>query len=115
MTSKVEPTRGGKGQRTRDRLLGAAIGELRRAGVAGADVKAIAAAAGVAPGTFYFHFPTKEHVLIELERREEERIALELTRFFAKSPELPAALTKIVDALKELEQRLGSGCGGRSG
>jgi AcrR family transcriptional regulator len=33
------------------------------------------AAAGVAHGTFFFHFPTKEHVLLELEGREEERIA----------------------------------------
>jgi AcrR family transcriptional regulator len=107
MTSGSEPARGSKGRRTHDRLLGAAIGELRRAGVAGADVKAIAAAAGVAPGTFYFHFPTKEHVLIEMERREEERIASELTRFFAESPELPAVLAKIVDCLKELERRLG--------
>ena len=39
------------------------------------------AAAGVAHGTFYFHFPTKEHVLLELERREEARVATELARF----------------------------------
>jgi AcrR family transcriptional regulator len=31
------------------------------------------AAAGVAHGTFFFHFPTKEHVLLELEHREIER------------------------------------------
>lgn len=108
MPTRSAPVRGGKGERTRERLLGAAIGELRRTGIAAADVKSIAAAAGVTVGTFYFHFPTKEHVLIELERREEERIAQELTRFFEGSPELPAALTRIVDSLKDLEQRLGS-------
>ena len=40
--------------------------------MAEADVGAIVAAAGVAHGTFYFHFPTKEHVLFELERQAEE-------------------------------------------
>ena len=85
-----------KGERTRERLLGAAIGEFRRAGVAAGDVRAIAAAAGVSPATFYFHFPTKEHVLVELERREEERIAAELTRFFGESPALPESLRKTV-------------------
>ena len=98
----------GKGERTRERLLGAAIGEFRRAGIADADVKAIAAAAGVAPATFYFHFPTKEHVLVELERREEDRMALELTRFFAESHGLQETLTRIVTTVQGLEQRLGS-------
>ena len=98
----------GKGERTRERLLGAAIGEFRRAGIAEADVKAIAAAAGVAPATFYFHFPTKEHVLVELERREEDRMALELNRFFAESHGLQETLTGIVTTVQGLEQRLGS-------
>jgi AcrR family transcriptional regulator len=62
----------------------------------------------VSPATFYFHFPTKEHVLIELERRKEERIASELARFFDNAPDLPASLTKVVGAVGDLEQRLGS-------
>lgn len=107
MPGEDAPRRGGKGSRTRERLLGAAVGEFRRAGVAGADVKAIASAAGVAPATFYFHFPTKEHVLIELERREEDRIAQLLTRFFADAPGLPAVLAKVVDTVAALEDRLG--------
>ena len=66
---------------TRERLMGAAIAEFKRSGIAEADVSAIVAAAGVAHGTFFFHFPTKEHVLLELERREEERIAKQLDRY----------------------------------
>jgi AcrR family transcriptional regulator len=99
--------RGSKGSQTRERLLGAAVGEFKRAGMAGADTGAIASAAGVAPSTFFFHFPTKEHVLIELERREEERIARELTRYFAKPHDVVAALTKTVAAIESLERRLG--------
>ena len=49
--------------------------------MAGADVSAIVAAAGVAHGTFFFHFPSKEHVLLELECREEARMAAEFARF----------------------------------
>jgi AcrR family transcriptional regulator len=108
MPGKNEATRGGKGLRTRERLLGAAVGEFRRTGVAAADIKAIASAAGVAQATFYFHFPTKEHVLIELERREEERIANELARLFAEPHGIPATLMTIVDTVQGLEKRLGS-------
>ncbi len=63
---------------TRARLFDAALAEIGRSGLAGADVSAIASAAGVVRGTFYFHFPTKEHVLVELERAEEVKIVEEL-------------------------------------
>ena len=46
--------------------------------MADADVGVIVKEAGVARGTFYFHFPTKEHVLAELERSEETRVAAQL-------------------------------------
>src|SRR5437764_1830273 len=59
---------------TRGRLFDAALAEIARQGLAAADVAAIAASAGVVRGTFYFHFPTKEHVLIELERNEQDQI-----------------------------------------
>src|SRR5665811_1650432 len=59
---------------TRTRLFDAAVAEIGRSGLAGADVSTIAAAAGVVRGTFYFHFPTKEHVVVEVERAEEAKI-----------------------------------------
>jgi TetR/AcrR family transcriptional regulator, repressor for uid operon len=93
---------------TRERILGAAIAEFKRSGMAAADVGEIVTAAGVAHGTFYFHFPTKEHVLLELERREEARLTDEFSRFLAHIHDLPAALTKIVQLVAGLEQRFGS-------
>jgi TetR/AcrR family transcriptional repressor of uid operon len=92
---------------TRERILGAAIAEFKDSGMARADVGAIVAAAGVAHGTFYFHFPTKEHVLLELECGEEARMATELARFLQGRPALAAALTKVVALVAGLEQRLG--------
>ncbi|XJF15975.1 TetR/AcrR family transcriptional regulator [Mycobacterium sp. AMU20-3851] len=96
-----------KGLQTRERLLGAAIVEFTRAGVAGADVATIVAAAGVAHGTFFFHFPTKEHVLLELEKREEERMAAELERVFAEPHDVRTTLIAAVSVLEKLKARLG--------
>jgi TetR/AcrR family transcriptional regulator, repressor for uid operon len=92
---------------TRERLLGAAIAEFKRSGMAGADVNAIVAAAGVAHGTFFFHFPSKEHVLAELEAREEARMAVDLARFLAGHHDLVGALTEVVHLVAGLEVRLG--------
>jgi AcrR family transcriptional regulator len=92
---------------TRERLMGAAIAEFKRSGMAEADVGAIVAAAGVAHGTFFFHFPTKEHVLLELERREEDRMAKQFGQFLESSDELASALDEAVRLVLGLERRLG--------
>ena len=108
MTPQVKPSaREARRLQTRERILGAAIAEFKRSGMAGADVGAIVTAAGVAHGTFYFHFPTKEHVLLELERREEARVATELGRFLETTHDLTAALTEVVHLVTGLEQRFG--------
>lgn len=101
-------TRQAKRMQTRERLLGAAIAEFKRAGMAEADVGAIVAAAGVAHGTFFFHFPTKEHVLLEMENREEDRIAGLLNRFADTEHDLAAVLNEAVRLILGLERRLGT-------
>jgi len=100
--------RAAKRLQTRERLMGAAIAEFKRSGMAAADVSAIVAAAGVAHGTFFFHFPTKEHVLLELEHREEERIAKELGRFVTSQRDLSSTLKETARLVKGLERRLGA-------
>ncbi|AEF38111.1 MAG: TetR/AcrR family transcriptional regulator [Mycolicibacter algericus] len=107
MPNSKTDSRGRKGLQTRERLLGAALAEFKRAGMAAADIGAVVAAAGVAHGTFFFHFPTKEHVLLELEHREEVRMAGELTRFFTRDHDVRATLAQIVHVLEKLERRLG--------
>ncbi|MGO8770692.1 MAG: TetR/AcrR family transcriptional regulator [Mycobacterium sp.] len=89
---------------TRARLFDAALAEISQRGFAAADVSAIAAAAGVVRGTFYFHFPTKEHVLLELERNEETRIISELGE--AKG-DLASVLAQLVHHVLNAERRLG--------
>jgi AcrR family transcriptional regulator len=90
--------------------MGAAIAEFKRSGLAAADVGTIVTAAGVAHGTFFFHFPTKEHVLLELERREEERIAKQLGRYLVSDRErdLSSILEETVRLIVGLERRLGA-------
>ncbi|CAJ1509725.1 TetR/AcrR family transcriptional regulator [[Mycobacterium] burgundiense] len=109
MTPQVKPTtRETQRLQTRERILGAAIAEFKRSGMADAEVNSIVAAAGVAHGTFYFHFPTKEHVLLELERREEARVAAQFERFLAGTHELASALTEVVALVQGIERRFGS-------
>ena len=109
MTPQVRATaREMRRRQTRERILGAAIAEFKRSGMAHADVNAIVAAAGVAHGTFFFHFPSKEHVLIDLESREEVRIATEFAAYLEDAHGLTAALTEVARLVAGLELRLGA-------
>jgi AcrR family transcriptional regulator len=103
-TNKHEAQR----RKTRERVLDAAIVEFKRAGTAAADINTVVKAAGVSRGTFYFHFPTKEHVLHELIQREEARVAAELGMFLDSPHELQAVFNEIVRLVVDLENRWGS-------
>jgi AcrR family transcriptional regulator len=92
---------------TRARVFDAALAEIGKCGLAGADVAAIAAAAGVVRGTFYFHFPTKEHVLVELERAEEVKIVAKLDTATIETDDLIAMLRLLVRQVLAAEKRLG--------
>jgi AcrR family transcriptional regulator len=88
-------------------VLGAAIEEFQRAGTSSADINAIVEAAGVSRSTFYFHFPTKEHVLLELIRGDEDRLAEELSRLLDTPHDLPAVLNEIIRLVLALEKQWG--------
>ncbi len=103
-TNKHEAQR----RKTRERVLDAAVVEFKRAGTAAADINAVVKAAGVSRGTFYFHFPTREHVLSELIQREESRVAAELATFLDSPHDLPAVLEEIVRLVVDFEDRWGS-------
>jgi AcrR family transcriptional regulator len=90
---------------TRARVFDAALAEIGRSGLAGADVAAIASSAGVVRGTFYFHFPTKEHVLVELERAEEAKIVAKLHT--GAPGDLIAMLRLLIRQVLAAERRLG--------
>ena len=92
---------------TRARVFDAALAEIGRSGLAGADVAAIASAAGVVRGTFYFHFPTKEHVLVELERAEEAKIVSKLGNRTTEPGDLITMLSLLIRQVLAAERCLG--------
>jgi len=92
---------------TRARVFDAALAEIGRSGLAGADVAAIATAAGVVRGTFYFHFPSKEHLLAELERAEEAKIVAKLSIETTEPGDLIAMLSLLIRQVLAAERRLG--------
>ncbi len=94
-------------RQTRQRVYAAAIAEFKRTGMAEAGVGVIVKEAGVARGTFYFHYPTKEHVLAELERSEEARVAAQLTRFLAGPHDVAEVFGEVVRLLTTVERRVG--------
>lgn len=79
---------------TRRRLYEAALTIFRRDDVATSRIDDIASAAGVSRGSFYFHYPTKEHVLIEHMRKTE----LQITAAIDPLPE-STPLCTVLDAV----------------
>jgi AcrR family transcriptional regulator len=86
-------------EETRNRLFDAAVAEFRRVGFAEAQIDDIVRAAGVARGTFYFHFPTKEHVLVELQRRSQESMIERLSALRRRALAVKSFLQHLIDAV----------------
>ena len=70
-TSDSLPHRARQREATRQRIYDAALEVFARDGVATARIEDITRRAQVSRGAFYFHFPTREDVLIELLRHAE--------------------------------------------
>jgi AcrR family transcriptional regulator len=90
------------GDQTRRRLFETAIAEFCRVGVDQASIGRIAEAAGVSRPAFYFHFPTKDHVLLELQWSFEEPIAARISAARTLDDALAALLDGLTDALERL-------------
>jgi AcrR family transcriptional regulator len=73
-------------EETRRRLRQCALTIFRRDGLATARIDDIVKAAKVSRGTFYFHFPTKEDVIIEVLQESEHRIAAAIAKLPKSTP-----------------------------
>jgi TetR/AcrR family transcriptional repressor of uid operon len=93
--------------RTRERIFAAALEEFRRVGASAAQIPRIAEAAGVVRGTFYFHFPSKEHVLLELADRVQGEIAAALQPLRERGASIDEVVTRLVDSIREVTEDLG--------
>jgi AcrR family transcriptional regulator len=70
VAARRRPPRAANGDATRDRLFGAAMRLFAEKGYAATSVEQITRAAGVAKGTFFIHFATKDAIVTELVRNQ---------------------------------------------
>jgi AcrR family transcriptional regulator len=87
-------------EETRRELFEISLAEIRQHGLAAASIDTIAQRASVSRGTFYFHFPTKEHVLGELLRGSKARVARVIEALPPKT-KLQGILTAVCEATIE--------------
>jgi len=93
------PTREEIKRATHRRILAAAKQEFIAAGFFDASTLAIAQRAGVAHGTVFFHFESKENLLIEVLDQELLRLTDELRLRLAGPEDLPVLLNQYLDFL----------------
>ena len=93
---------------TRQRIYESALAIFRRDGVSACRTDDIATAAGVSRGAFYFHFPTKEHVLLERMQETEAIICAKLDALAADAPieRVLAQLNQSLAAIWEPDPKL---------
>jgi len=84
---------------THRRILAAAASEFERVGVAHARVGHICRAARITRPTFYAHFPTKEDVVLEFQRRAANAIAEAILVRLAEAATLAEVIDSLVDGL----------------
>lgn len=93
---------------TRKRIYDAALALFRRDGVVECRTDDIATMAGVSRGALYFHFPTKEHVLLERMRETESVICEQIDALPAGASvdEVLATVNRALAAIWEPDPRL---------
>jgi len=94
---------------TRERLFQCSLAEFHAVGVAPAQIDRIAKAARVVRGTFYFHFPTKDHVLIELQSRVEQAALAKVAALDTHGATLDAAFRWLCDGIVDAIALTGGG------
>lgn len=87
-----------KGRRTREALLDAGELVAERDGLAGLTVAAVSAAASVAKGTFYVHFPDREAFIDALHQRFYARVSAAVGKAVTDLPPGRALLVAAADA-----------------
>ena len=90
---------------TRERLLTAARELIEEGGYGAASVLAIADRAGVAAGTLYRHFASKEDLFVEVFRSVCEREERAMRRAAASQPETAGAVERLQSVLATFARR----------
>ncbi len=94
-------------EETFEHVFDTAIEEFGRVGVEKARIDHICKSAGVAKGTFFFHFPTKDHVLLERQRRISEAMAARLEKELGAVRSAKGFLTRLSTIVLEEHEAVG--------
>src|SRR5579871_1961322 len=92
--SSARPVRGGD---KRERILAAAVRVFARKGFHATRVSEVAKAAGVADGTIYLYFESKEHLLVSLFEDRVERLLAYLESELPRASSAAHRLQRIVE------------------
>ncbi len=79
---------------SRDEILDAAERVIRRQGLAGTTIEAVAAEAGVSKGGLFYHFGSKKELLVQLLERYGRQFQTLRGDIYASLPEGPTRLLK---------------------
>lgn len=86
-----------RGGDKRDRILEAAVKVFARSGFHATRVSDVAKSAGVADGTIYLYFSSKEQLLVSLFEDRVERLLAFMREELPKKPNAPAKLRAVID------------------
>jgi AcrR family transcriptional regulator len=102
-TSNADERRGvpaaERGREVRDRLLAAAAGLVPQRGWSGVSTRAVAAAAGVAPGLVHYHFASVQALLREAAVGAMREVAAATMPALEAAPSAPAGVDALLGAL----------------
>ncbi len=104
---RVRTSRDQQRQDTFARVFDAALQEFHRVGVEKARVSDICHAARVAKGTFFFHFATKDDVLLERQRRISEAMASRIESELAGLNSVPLFVERLITIVLEEHMAVG--------
>jgi TetR/AcrR family fatty acid metabolism transcriptional regulator len=88
---------GARGGDKRERILDAAVRVFARKGFHATRVSEVAKAAGVADGTIYLYFESKDHLLISLFEHRVERLLAYLETELPRAPSASHRLQRIIE------------------
>jgi AcrR family transcriptional regulator len=100
MSSKVDG-RAVRGDATRLRILDAALAVLSEDGYAGTTTRAVAERAGTRLSLVHYHFGSRQHLLVAVLERENERLLKRQRALFAAPTDLSAKWRAACDALDD--------------
>jgi len=101
----VSPAATERGEETRRRLIEVAAGQFAEHGYAGTSLNDLVRLSGLTKGAFYFHFPSKERLALEVIKTKREQWRLDVLAAASEHERASHQLAAIVRELAALKQR----------